>query len=121
MRFLVITLGLLVFSFLAAAADVDGKWAGSLSTPQGDFNMVFSFKADGAALTGSMLGMDGKPNAIKDGKVDGSNISFSVDLDFGGQSFTLNYKGVVAADEIKFDGEAAGQTFEVVVKRDKES
>ena len=121
MRFLVIALGLVMFSFMAVAADVDGKWAGSLSTPQGDFTMAFSFKADGPALTGTMLGMDGKPNNIKDGKVDGNNISFSVDLDFGGQQFTLNYKGVVATDEIKFDGEAAGQTFELTVKRQKDS
>jgi hypothetical protein len=110
----------LAFACMASAADVDGKWSGSLSTPQGDFNMAFTFKADGATLTGSMLGMDGKDNPIKDGKIDGSNITFSVDLDFGGQSFTLNYKGVVSADEIKFDGEAAGQVFELVVKRDKD-
>jgi hypothetical protein len=120
MRFLSIALGLMAFACLAIAADVDGKWSGSLSTPQGDFTMAFSFKADGAMLTGSMQGMDGKDNPIKDGKIDGSNIVFSVDLDFGGQSFTLNYKGVVSPDEIKFDGEAAGQTFQVVVKRDKD-
>jgi hypothetical protein len=27
---------------------------------------------------------------------------------------------LVSPDEIKFDGEAAGQTFQVVVKRDKD-
>ena len=121
MKILAIAMGLLAFVGLAAAADVDGKWSGSVSTPQGDFNVAFSFKADGATLTGAMVGMDGKDNPIKDGKIDGSNIAFSVDLDFGGQSFTLNYKGVVGTDEIKFDGDAAGQTFELVVKRDKQS
>ena len=120
MRFLTVVLGLMLFALFATAADVDGKWSGSITTPQGDFNVVFNLKGDGAALSGAMVGMDGKDNPIKDGKIDGNNISFSVDLDFGGQSVTLNYKGVVAQDEIKFDGEAAGQVFELTVKRDKD-
>ena len=33
--------------------------------------------------------------AIKDGKIDGANISFSITLDFGGMPFMLSYKGVV--------------------------
>ena len=121
MKILAVSLLLLTFAFLATAADVDGKWTGTVSTPNGDFPMNFTFKADGASLTGTMLGMDGKDNPIKEGKVDGANISFSVDLDFGGQSFTLNYKGVVSPEEIKFEGEAAGQTFELVVKKQKDS
>jgi hypothetical protein len=34
----------------AFAADVDGKWAGSVTTPNGDFPQAFTFKADGAKL-----------------------------------------------------------------------
>jgi len=120
MRFLVAGL-LLLCAVSMFAADVDGKWAGSLSTPQGDFNMQFTFKADGAALTGTMVGLDGKDNAIKEGKIDGQNLSFSVELDFNGQPVTLNYKGVLSEDQIKFDGEAMGQTFELTVKRSKDS
>jgi len=121
MRYLALGVMLLVFAFTAAAADVDGKWSGTVATPQGDFNMAFTFKADGATLNGTMVGLDGKDSAIKEGKVDGNNISFAVDLDFGGQSITLNFKGAVTSQEIKFDGEAAGQTFELVVKKSKES
>jgi hypothetical protein len=101
------------------AADVDGKWTGSVSTPGGDFPVNFTFKADGAALTGSMEGMDGMQNPIKEGKVDGKNISFTVTLDFGGMPFMLSYKGVVSAAEIKFTGEAAGMPFEFTVKKAK--
>jgi opacity protein-like surface antigen len=119
MKFMAVALVLLVFACTAVAADVDGKWVGNVSTPNGDFPMSFTFKADGATLTGSMAGMDGMDNPIKDGKVDGANIAFSVDLDFGGQAVTLNYKGVVTAEEIKFEGEAGGQVFELVVKKQK--
>ena len=61
----------------AFAADVDGKWTGSVSTPNGDFPQIFTFKADGATLTGSMTFMEGMDVPIADGKIDGENISFS--------------------------------------------
>src|SRR5271155_688305 len=108
---------LLVLTVSAFAADVDGKWAGSVSTPNGDFPVAFNFKADGATLSGTMAGPDGSDIAIKDGMIDGANISFWLSLDFGGNSLKLTYKGVVAADEIKISGDAAGMPFEFVVKK----
>ena len=33
---------------------VDGKWTGSVSTPNGDFPVSFNFKADGATLNGNV-------------------------------------------------------------------
>jgi hypothetical protein len=111
--------GLLLLAVSAFAADVDGKWSGSMSTPMGDIPIGFTLKADGAMLTGSMNGPDGAPIPIKDGKVDGANISFSVTVDFGGMPFTLLYKGVVSAEGIKFTGDAGGMPFELAVKKDK--
>ena len=118
-RAILIALAFFVLGSVMFAADVDGKWTGSVSTPGGDFPVGFTFKAEGATLTGTMMGMDGMDIAIKDGKVDGANISFNVTLDFGGMPFMLNYKGVVAADQIKFTGEAAGMPFEFTVKKSK--
>ena len=66
-----------------------------------------------------MEGMDGAQIPVKDGKVDGVNISFTVTLDFGGMPFTLNYKGVVGSGEIKMTGEAMGMPFEFTVKKAK--
>ena len=112
-------LALLLTAVSVFAADVDGKWSGSVSTPNGDFPVNFSFKADGATLTGPMEGMDGMNIPIADGKVDGPNISFSVTLDFGGMPLVLNYKGVVATAEIKLMGDAMGMPFELTVKKAK--
>jgi len=117
MKFTALALGLLLFVFSALAADVDGKWSGAVSTPGGDFPQSFTFKADGAMLTGSMSGPDGGSIAIKDGKVDGNNVSFSVTIDFGGMSITLNYKGVVSKDQIKFQGDFMGMPFDLLVKK----
>jgi hypothetical protein len=112
-------LALLLTAVSVFAADVDGKWSGSVSTPNGDFPVGFAFKADGAKLTGTMEGMDGMNIPIADGKVDGANISFTVTLDFGGMPLVLNYKGVVSAAEIKLMGDAMGMPFELTVKKAK--
>ncbi len=117
MKFFAPVAALLLLAFSAFAADVDGKWTGSVSTPNGDFPVSFNFKADGAMLNGSMAGPDGGDIAIKDGMIDGANISFWLSLDLGGNDLKLTYKGVVAADEIKISGEAAGMPFEFVVKK----
>ena len=116
MKFYTALAGLLLLAVSAFAADVDGRWEGSMSTPMGDIPIGFTLKADGAKLTGTTTGPDGDI-AIKDGKIDGANISFTVTFDFGGMPFTLAYKGVVSKDSIKFMGDAAGMPFEVEVKK----
>lgn len=108
---------LLLLGVSAFAADVDGKWTGTVHTDQGDFPVTFNFMADGAKLNGSMAGPDGSDIAIKDGMIDGANISFWLSLDFGGNEMKLTYKGVVAADSIKISGEAGGMPFEFTVKK----
>jgi len=118
MKFYGALAGLLLLAVSAFAADVDGKWEGTMATPMGDIPIGFTLKADGAKLTGTTTGPDGDI-AIKDGKIDGANISFTVTFDFGGMPFTLAYKGVVSADSIKFNGDAGGMPFEVVVKKAK--
>jgi hypothetical protein len=119
MKFYAALAGLLLLTVSAFAADVDGKWAGTMTTPMGDIPVGFTLKADGANLTGSTMGPDGADVAIKDGKVDGANISFTVTFDFGGMPFMLSYKGVVSADSIKFNIDVAGMPFELTVKKAK--
>ena len=68
-------------------------------------------------LNGSMAGPDGGDIAIKDGMIDGANISFWLSIDMGGNALKLTYKGVVASDQIKISGDAAGMPFEFVVKK----
>jgi hypothetical protein len=117
MRLRALAAGFLFVAASAFAAAVDGKWSGSVSTPGGDFPVAFTFKADGAKLTGSMQGMDGMDIPIKDGKVDGDKIAFSLTLDFGGMPLMLTYTGVVAGDQIKLSGDAGEMPFEFVVKK----
>lgn len=106
----------LLLAGAAFAADVDGKWTGTMATPNGEIPVGFTFKADGATLTGTTTGPAGEIK-IDEGKVDGDNISFSVTVDFQGTPLVLKYKGVVAKDEIKFTIDIFGMPFELLVKR----
>jgi hypothetical protein len=114
-----VTFVLLLAAAPARAADVDGKWSGSLDTPMGAVQVGFTFKADGAALTGTTTGPDGAEVPIKNGKIDGDKISFVVTIDFGGMMFDLNYTGVVAADTAKLTIDFMGMPMSFDVKKAK--
>ena len=116
--------GAFALAFLLAAvpvlaADVDGKWAGTVSTPGGDFPVTFDFKSDGTALSGTTTGPDGAVLTIKDGKIDGDKIAFGVSIDFGGMPLDLAYTGVVSPSELKLTLDVAGMPIEFVVKKEK--
>jgi len=101
----------------AFAHEVDGKWTGSLDTPNGPIPVNYTFKADGMKLTGSTSAPDGSSIAIKDGKVDGEKIAFAIDLDFGQGPVTFTYTGVVSKGEIKIHSEFMGMPFDFTVKK----
>ena len=116
MRLHKFVLGLLLLAVSAFAADIDGKWAGTIATPNGDFPQTFTFKANGATLTGSLMIMEGMEIPIAEGKIDGNNISFSVTLDFG-MPFKLTYTGVVSGSDLKVKADANGMPFEFSLKK----
>ncbi len=103
------------------AADVNGKWIGEFTTPDGTTRQTtFNFEVSGETLTGTVASTRGE-SKIEEGKVVGDDISFSVTRNFGGNDMKFVYKGKVAGDEIKFtvtvgDGE---RTFEMTAKRAK--
>ncbi len=81
----------------AVAADVTGTWTGKLATPHGDFNLKFVFQQDGAKLTGTGLGMQGEAIPIKEGKVDGDQITFMMEIDVDGV-MKIPYSGKLSGD-----------------------
>jgi len=115
----VMTLALTLLAAPAFAHDADGKWEGMIDTPMGAIPVGFTFTTDGAALTGTSLGPDGGAIPIKNGKVEGNKISFTVDLDFGGMAISLNYVGTAASDRIAFSGDFMGMPFEFTVTKAK--
>lgn len=117
MKMTVFLLALLLCAAPALAADIDGKWSGSVSTPNGDFAVSFQFKAEGTTLTGTTAAPDGTSVPIKNGKVDGDKIAFTVTFDFGGMPVDIAYSGVVSGTDLKLTGDFGGMPFEFVVKK----
>ena len=103
--FVVLFLGT-VFSY---AADIDGKWKGSVAGggPDGGagqaMELVFNFKADGEKLTGSITTPMGEM-AFTNGKISGKELSFDVDMN----GTAIKHKGVIDGDTIKLKVEGMG-------------
>jgi hypothetical protein len=106
----------------ARAADITGAWTASMQTPDGNsMDLSFTFKQDGAVLTGSLEGpQGGDPIVITDGKIDGDKISFKISFN----GMTIIHEGVVSADgdEIKLSTKSDSGDFpanEMTLKRVK--
>lgn len=74
---------LLLFLFLAggittfAQNKIDGNWKGTRETPNGTFEITYTFKVNGADLTGTWKTQFGETK-IEKGKVDGKKFSFTI-------------------------------------------
>jgi hypothetical protein len=108
---------ILAIPVIAVADGIDGNWSGAVSTGNGDLPVGFVFKADGTTLNGSMIAPDGSPSPIANGKIDGKNVTFAVDLNFSGTVFSLAYTGVLDGQQLKLSTEYQGQIIEFVVKK----
>ena len=89
---------LVVSTASAQAADISGAWTGDAAG--GQFQLTFTFKQDGAKLTGSVQGPQ-DPLVITDGKIDGDKISFTVSF----QGNTIHHTGTITGDTIKLNTE----------------
>lgn len=90
---------LVVLASAAFALDLNGKWKGSLASPNGDLETNMVFKVDGEKLTGTVTNMYGEEQ-ITDGSVKGDDVNFVINA-AGGQ-FKILYKGKVTGQDIKF-------------------
>ena len=113
-----IALALLPLS--AFAADLSGTWTAAFDTQIGKQEYTFTFKAEGAKLTGKAKSANGE-SEIQEGKIDGDKVSFVENLNYQGQALKITYTGkVVSADEIKFSRDVAGfAQEELTAKRSK--
>lgn len=97
---------------LAVAANLTGKWSGALKTPNGDYPINYTFKADGDKLTGSAESKEGS-TPITDGKINGNDFSFA--LEYNGA--TLKNTGKFYGDSITVDIDYNGTMLHGNLKR----
>lgn len=111
---------LLGFSAATAfAANITGTWAAETKSADGNsYQLTFTFKQDGATLTGTVTGPQGDPLPISEGKVTDDKLSFSVA--FNGT--TIKHEGTINGDEIKLSSKSDNPDFPVgdlTLKRSK--
>jgi len=94
------------------AADVDGRWEGTVSGPNGDFTLTFHFKAAGSKLTGSVETPNGD-QPISEGKVDGNKISFKTKF----EDNDIDHEGTVSGDTIQLKVKGPWGENELTLKR----
>ncbi|MEO8368387.1 MAG: hypothetical protein ABI806_04240 [Candidatus Solibacter sp.] len=97
-----------IFCCAAFAADVSGNWSGTMQMGDQALTLTYAFKQDGEKLTGTVTGPQGDPLPLKEGKISGDRLSFSVQVDMGGNPAKFVSEGVIKGEEIslttKMDG-----------------
>ncbi len=88
---------LLIASFSAIAQNpIDGNWKGSRETPNGTFEINYTFKVEGEVLTGTWKTQFGETK-IENGKVDGKKFSYTISFN----DMTISSTGeLISEDEI---------------------
>ncbi len=56
---------------------IDGNWKGTRETPNGTFEIFYTFKVEGTELKGTWKTQFGE-TALQDGKVDGKKFSYTI-------------------------------------------
>jgi hypothetical protein len=117
----VITTAFMVLSFMiclaAAIGDLNGKWMGSLKTPDGnEFPLSYTFKIDGDKLTGAATGPNGDI-AITDGKINGADFTFNLSVNGSDIAHTCKYYST--GDSISMSVDFNGSKIHTQLKRDK--
>ena len=79
-------------------ANVDGSWNTVVKSPLGDQAAVFTVTSNGDSFTGTFAGAMGNVD-IKDGKVDGDKLSWSLDITVP-MPMTLTCEATVDGDSL---------------------
>jgi hypothetical protein len=114
-RFLITALLLCCFAICyAVITDMSGQWSSTFNAPDGNaYPLTYTFKVDGNKLTGT-LETSGMSIPIDSGKVNGQNMSFSIDV----QGTTYSHKGTYyPADSIGMDVTFEGHTGHIRLSR----
>ncbi len=138
-KLLFVTTILLAVAFVAVAADVTGKWVADVAGRDGNTSqMTFTLKADGGALTGTVMGGMGgggrrgggggggggraaAAREISNGKIDGDKVTFEVKVEFNGNTRITKYEGTISGDTLNLketrDGQNGPTSRDIAAKR----
>ena len=66
---------------------IDGNWKGTRETPNGTFEVNYTFKVEGNVVTGTWKTQFGEAK-LEDGKIDGKKFSYTISFNDGKLSST---------------------------------
>jgi hypothetical protein len=94
-------------------ADLNGKWTGTIKTPDGqDLPVTYNFKVDGNKLTGTAESPAGQVT-VDNGTIDGNDFKFKVTVD--GNDYP--HIGKLYEDSCGLDIDFAGTKVHTTLKR----
>jgi hypothetical protein len=85
-----------------------GTWNMSIKTPMGEQKSVLTLVQDGGSLTGTNQDVGGEPLPIKDGAVQGANLSWKFDVK---RPFPMTVEFNLALDGDRLSGKAKAGMF----------
>ena len=97
-----VALALIALPLAAQDVDVTGNWELSFQDPQGGgaVTLYLALTQEGTTVTGTVE-LSAVPDArISNGMVDGSTLSFGLDVLYEGQWYTLGVGGAVDGDSV---------------------
>ena len=101
MKHLVTAAFLLVCLTAFSQKTIDGNWKGTRETPNGTFEVTYTFKAEGKVLTGTWKTQFGE-TTLQNGKIDGKKFTFSISFNDN----TINSTGeIISENEITIKNE----------------
>jgi outer membrane receptor protein involved in Fe transport len=82
-----------------AVVNAEGKWSYTVESPQGGAGTI-AIKKEGDKYTGTMTSQRGgnRENQLNDISVKGNEISFSYDVNFGGNASKISVKAIIEGD-----------------------
>jgi hypothetical protein len=103
-----IAVAVAVIAGSAIAADVSGKWTGSLAMGDNQITLSYDFKQDGEKLTGTVTGPQGNPLTLNDGKVEGDKLSFTLQVEGPNGNIKISSEGTIKGEEITLASKMEG-------------
>lgn len=93
MKILLTLLALAGSLMVSAQNPINGNWKGTRETPNGNFEIEYTFKVDGNVLTGTWKTQFGEAK-IEKGKVDGKKFTYSISFN----DLTIDNTGELTSD-----------------------
>lgn len=110
LKILTALLAVLALALPALAADINGNWKATADGPNGTIERTFTFKVDGTKVTGETNSQFIGKSEIKDGKLDGETVAFSIKANFRGNEATIKYEGKATASSFKLTSTFVGNS-----------